>query len=73
MGCPRLWCSRLQTEIFLITTEEEYIALRQKMHDVITFMVQIKEISFIIDIHNTDPEVFCNVFEYNQSCIAVTE
>ena len=34
-GCPVLWCSNLQTEIALSTTEEEYIALVQAIHEVI--------------------------------------
>ena len=34
-GCPVLWCSNLQTEIALSTTEEEYIALVQGIHEVI--------------------------------------
>ena len=29
MGCPVLWCSKLQTEIDLSTTEAKYIALSQ--------------------------------------------
>jgi hypothetical protein len=34
-GCPILWCSKLQTEIALSTTEAEYIALNQSMREVI--------------------------------------
>ena len=30
-GCPLTWCSKLQTEISLSTTESEYIALSQAM------------------------------------------
>ena len=30
-GCPVLWCSKLQTEIILSTTEAEYIVLIQAM------------------------------------------
>ena len=30
-GCPITWCSKLQTEIALSTTEAEYIALSQSM------------------------------------------
>ena len=37
-NCPVLWCSKLQTEIALSTTEAEYIALSQSMREVIPFM-----------------------------------
>ena len=46
MLCPVLWCSKLQTEIDLSTTEAEYIALIQSMRELITFMILIKEVSF---------------------------
>ena len=71
--CILLWYSKLQTEVYLSTIEAEYIALRQAMRNIITFMALMKEISYIIDIHLPNPEVFCNVFEDNQSCIAVAE
>ena len=41
-GLPVLWCSKLQTEIALITTEVEYIALIQEMHNIIPFYVTTK-------------------------------
>ena len=37
-GCPVLWCSKLQTEIDLSTTETEYILLSKAMRKVIPFM-----------------------------------
>ena len=43
------------------------------MREVIPFVVFMKEVSFIFDIHIPNPEVFCKVFEDNQSFIAVTE
>ena len=33
----------------------------------------MKEVSFIFYIHIPKPEVFCKLFEYNQSCITVAE
>ena len=33
----------------------------------------MKEIYFILDIHIPNPEVFCKLFQYNQSCIAIAE
>ena len=38
MGCPILWCSKLQTEIALSTTEAEYTAFIQETCGVIPFM-----------------------------------
>ena len=43
------------------------------MREVITFMEFMKEVYFIFDIHLPRPEVFCKLFEKNQSCIAVAE
>ena len=37
-GFPIIWCSKLQTEISLSTTEAEYIALSQSTREVIPFM-----------------------------------
>ena len=72
-GFPLLWCSKLRTQIYLSTTEAEYTALSQVVRNVIPFMVMMKEISFIFDTHIPKPEIFCKVFEDNQSCIAVAE
>ena len=43
------------------------------MSEVIPFMVLMKEVSFIFDIHIPKPEVFRKVSEDNQSCIYFTE
>ena len=43
------------------------------MNEVIPFMALIKEASFIFDIHLPKPEVFCKVFEENQSFISIVE
>ena len=58
VGCPVLWFSKLQTEIDLSTPEAENITLIQTIHDVIPFMVLIKEISFIFDFNLQNPEEF---------------
>ena len=50
-GCPLLWCIRLQMEIALSATRVEYIALIQGMSKVIPFMMLMKELSFISNIH----------------------
>ena len=71
--CPVLWFSKLQTEIYLSTTELEYIALTQSISNIIPFIFLMKEKSFIFDIHIPNPEVFCKLFEDNQSYIAVAK
>ena len=43
------------------------------MRKVIPFMELMKEVSFYFDIHITNPEAYCKVFEDNQSCIAVKD
>ena len=70
--CSVLWCSKLQTEITLFTTEAEYIALIQAMRGVITFMVFMKEVYSIFNIHIPKPGVCCKIFEYNKHFISVS-
>ena len=71
--CPVLWCSKLQIEIDLSTSQTEYITLNQATRKVISFMVLMKGVSFIFDIHLPKPKVFCKVSKENKSCIAVAE
>ena len=63
----------LQTEIAVIATEAEYITLIQAMRKAIPSMGLMRKVSFISDINLTNPEVFCKVFEDNQSCIAIAD
>ena len=70
-GCPILWCSKLQTEIALSTTEAEYIALSQAMREVLPLMRIMKEVSNVIKANASKPEFHCQVFEDNKSCITV--
>ncbi|KAL7464856.1 hypothetical protein ACHAXS_005184 [Conticribra weissflogii] len=72
-GCPITWCSKLQTEIALSTTEAEYIALSQAMREVIPFLNLMKEICDVLPIENSSPKFFCQVWEDNRSCIKVAE
>ena len=72
-GCPILWCSKLQTEIALSTTEAEYIALSQAVREVLPLMQLLRELSPIFHINKRKPELFCEVFEDNRSTIAVAE
>ena len=43
------------------------------MRKVIYFIVLMKEVSFIFDIHISKPEVFCKVIKDNKSSIAAVE
>ena len=72
-GCPILWCSKLQTEIALSTTEAEYIALSQAIREVLPLMELMKELDVILKINISKPDFFCQVFEDNRSTIAVAE
>ena len=72
-GCPVLWSSKLQTEIAFSTTEAEYIALSSAMRDVIPLMFLMKEISLVFPVQLPTPEVSCQVFKDNTSCIKVAE
>ena len=42
-NCPILWASKLQSEISLSTTEEEYIALSQAIREIIPMMEHIEQ------------------------------
>ena len=72
-GCPIYWCSKLQTEIALSTTEAEYIALSMAMRDVLPFLNLLSEISAFLPISDNQPEFFCKVWEDNRSCIKIVE
>jgi hypothetical protein len=72
-GCPIYWCSKLQTEIALSTTEAEYIALSMAMREVLPFLNLMKEISEFLPTKKDDPNFFCTVWEDNRSCIKVAE
>ena len=50
-GCPLTWCSKLQSEIALSTTEAEYIALSQALREVIPLITLLNEINEIFPVH----------------------
>ena len=68
-NCPIIWCSKLQTEIALSTTESEYIALSQSLRDVLPLMKLLKEIRNTIPSEDKPPTVHCTIFEDNKGCI----
>ena len=62
-GCPLTWCSKLQTEIALSTTESEYIALSQAMRETIPFMnlmVEVGDVFFRFTIPNQSSIARCS-------------
>ena len=72
-GCPFFWCSKLQTEIALSTTESEYIALSQVMREVILTMTLLEEINEVFPIGKKTPKVHYKVWEDSESCIKVAK
>ena len=72
-NCPIIWCSKLQTEISLSTTESEYIALSQSLRDVLPLMEILKEIILPIPSDDKVPVVHCTIFEDNKGCIDLVE
>ena len=72
-GCPLTWCSKLQTEVALSTTEAEYIALSQALRDVIPLIQLLKEVNNIFPINMPQTEVHCKVWEDNNGCITLAQ
>ena len=69
VGCPIIWCSKLQTEIALSTTESEYIALSQSLRDVLPLMSLLAELNSVFPGAKDMPTIHCTVFEDNKGCI----
>ena len=70
-GCPVIWCSKLQTEVALLTTEAKYIALSQSLREVIPIMQLLKDINEVFPLKMPTPEVHCKTWEDNNGCIAL--
>jgi hypothetical protein len=77
-GCPITWCSKLQTEIALSTTESEYIALSTGTHELLPLRRILEDIhrhSFInIATSSSNPSLTSpippsKVYEDNNACI----
>lgn len=66
-----LWASRLQTEITLSTAEAEYVALSTAMREIIALIQLMDELKGILNLDFGTPEVYCDVFEDNESCISM--
>ena len=72
-GCPLVWASRMQTEISLPTAESEYVACSTTMRDVLSLMQLMREIDKMFPVNSPKPIVHCNVYEDNESCIAMAK
>ena len=74
-GCPIHWCSKMESEIALSTTEAEYIAMSMAMREVLPFLNLMSEIKVFLPRQLTEkqPRFFCTVWEDNRSCIRVAE
>ncbi len=60
------WASKLQSQIALYTTEVEYVAMSQSLHDVIPIMGLLQEMrEQNFNVLCTKPCVYCKVFEDN--------
>jgi hypothetical protein len=71
-GCPMHWSSKMQTEIALSTTEEEYISLSQAMREVLPILWLMKEARQQgIPVLNATPKIHCKVFEDNAGAIEI--
>ena len=72
-GYPLTWCSKLQSEIALSTTEAEYNALSQSLREVIPLITLLNELKEIFPIHNPTPEIHCKVWEDNNGALSLAQ
>jgi hypothetical protein len=69
--CPITWKSKLQTEIALSTAKAEYITLSTALREVIPLLTIMEEINEVFPLMMNPPNLYCKVWEDNQSCIAM--
>ena len=72
-GHPVVWCSKLQTDIALSTTEAEYITSSQALQQVIPMIHIMEELESIVPFYNLTPQHWCKLFEDNTSYISVAK
>jgi hypothetical protein len=69
-GCPVSWASKLQSQVALSTTEADYIAMSQTLHDVIPIMELLQEMrEQDFKVLCTKPFMYCKVFEDNSGAL----
>jgi hypothetical protein len=66
---PVLWCSKLQTEIALSTTEAEYIALSQSARDLIPMCDLLQKLSVATKLIVGSIIAHSTIFEDNKGCV----
>jgi hypothetical protein len=70
VGCPVSWASRLQSQVALSTTEAEYIAMSQALHDIIPAMNLLQEMrKREFQVICNEFYVYCKVFEDNSGAL----
>jgi hypothetical protein len=71
-GRPIVWASKLQTQIALLTTEAEYIALSTALRDTILLMNLVQELQGNgFDYSAIKPTIHCKVFEDNSGALEI--
>ena len=63
----------MQSEIYLSTTEAEYIALSQSMREIIPLMEHLEKLEETLNIESKRPSVKCKVFEDNNGAIELAK
>ena len=73
-GCPVVWCSKLQTQVTLSTTEAEYISLSHALREAIPLINLLKEMQDKnISTVSKTPTVFCKAFEDNSGALELAK
>ena len=68
-SCPIIWKSKLQTEIALLTTEAEYVALSIALREVIPITHLLRELGATMDAPECSKSIKCVMFEDNNSTL----
>jgi hypothetical protein len=68
-SCPVLWCSKMQTEVALSTTEAEYIALSQSACDLVPMRALLQELSTATKLIVGSTVAHSTIFEDNKGCV----
>jgi hypothetical protein len=71
-GCPLVWKSHLQTEVFLSTLEAEYSALSQALRTLLPLKRMHVGIAEVVGIpRDIQATIMAEVFEDNQGCLSL--
>jgi hypothetical protein len=73
-NCPIIWVSKLQTEIALLTTKAEYIALSQSLRDLIPMRQLLAEASKGLKLElKKNAVAHSTVFKDNNGALAIAK